>query len=72
MAVTVRPSQRTPAEVSGAALAEARESGSLGSSATSLATMLSRWKVVARAVLALVPLVFSLVPVWLKDSRGLA
>jgi hypothetical protein len=56
--------------VSGAALAEARESGSLGSSATSLATMLSRWKVVARAVLALVPLVFSLVPSVGKELSG--
>ena len=48
MAVTVRPSQRTPAGVSGAALVEARESGSRGSSPKSFATM---WK--ARAVLAL-------------------
>ena len=39
MAVTVRPSQRTPAGVSGAALVEARESGSRGSSPKSLATM---------------------------------
>ena len=39
MAVTVRPSQRTPAGVSGAALVEARESGSRGSSPKSFATM---------------------------------
>ena len=35
MAVTVRPSRRMPAAVMGAALAEARKSGRLGSSATS-------------------------------------